>query len=234
MKIIKSTFARLVLIVAIILQSGCGGGDGTENPPIDETKTPGKAVGTLPANGEACADYEEVTNDDTKVLVLFSWNAAQFAQSYILVVSEGSNEVFRNSLNSLNTEVQLDRGKTYTWLLTSVNSDKETIGDTFSFTTPGIPVGNFAPYAAEIAIEFDINTLEMSVSWIGSDEEDDQLSYDITVWENESILMEEVDYIFESIDPITFTSGENYIVEIVSKDSSGNFSISVASEKAPE
>lgn len=233
MKEIKSIITLLLFIPVVSLLSCDDGGGGSEEPPVP-TNPPAKAVGVLPANGEPCSDYDEVTDDDSKVLVAFSWNAAQFAQSYILVISEGASEVFRNSFNSLDTAVQLDRGKTYTWLVISVNEDGQTNGDTFSFTTPGTPIGNFAPYAAQITIAFDTNTLEMSVSWVGSDADDDTLTYDVSVWENESILVEEKDYTLASINPITFIGGAHYSVEVISKDSSGNFSISTASNGAPD
>lgn len=233
MKNIKSTFTQLLLVSAIILLFGCEKGSSTEKQLIDETSTPGKVVGILPANGEPCADYTEVTNEDSKVLVLFNWNAAQFAQSYILVVSESSNEVFKNSFTTLNAEVQLDKGKTYTWYMISINKDKETSGDTFSFTTPGIPVGNFAPYAAEITVEFDNDTFEMQVSWLGNDEDGDSLKYDVKVLESETVLIEYSDLELTSIDPIVFSPGTTYEIEVTSMDSNGNSSKSILNIDSP-
>ncbi len=234
MKEIKRTLLRFA-VVFVVLQFSCSdSGGGSEEPPEDQITPPAKAVGILPVNGEPCSDYQEIVDDNTKVLVAFGWNTAELAQSYILVISEGSTELFRNSFSTLKAEAQLDRGKTYTWQVISVNEDGQTNGDTFSFTTPGTPVGNFAPYAAGITIQFNIESLEMTVSWIGSDEDGDQLTYDVTVWENESILIEEIDYTLNSIDSTVFKSGANYSVEVVSKDSFGNFSISEASGEAPE
>lgn len=234
MKLIKSNLTQLLYICIALLLSSCDGEGNSEEPPVEPLAPPLKAVAVLPENGEPCSVYEEVANDDSKVLIAFKWNAAQSAQNYILTISEGATEVFKNTVNTLETKVQLDKCKAYTWLVISKNEDGQTNGDTFSFTTPGTPIGNYAPYAAIITIEFDTETSEMLISWEGNDKEDDQLTYDVTVWENASILIEEIGYDLESINPISYKKGENYVVKVVSKDSSGDFSVSTVSEEAPE
>ena len=234
MKELKPTIIKLFGVTMIGILFSCGGGGGGEEPPIEQKNPPAKAIGVLPANGEPCSDYEEVSGSDTKVLILFKWNAAQFAQSYEVVVSDGNNEIARKSVGTLETKIELDRGKTYSWQINSINGDGEATSNTNSFTTPGVPVGNYVPYAAEITIGFDTVNLEMTVSWVGNDADGDELTYDITVWENGSIILEETDYAQDSFDPITIKNGEIYTVEVISKDSFGNSSISTTSEEAPE
>ena len=75
--------------------------------------------------------------------------------------------------------------------------------------------------------------MEMSIGWIGNDEDNDVLTYDVKVWENENVLMEEANYTLDSLEPVLFLNGESYSVEVVSKDTSGNFSISTMSVEAP-
>ena len=207
-------------------------GDETPPPSPPENLTPPeKTIGVLPENGEPCADYTVVENDNSKVLVAFKWNAAQNAENYNLVILEGSNEVFSSTFNILETEVQLNRGKTYSWFLTSINEDGETKGDTYSFTSPGTPLGNYAPYAAEITVTF--NT-QMLVSWAGNDEDGDVLTYDVTVKKNELVLMQETDYGDTSINPIDFEAGSSYDIEIISIDPHGSASISTSVVTAPD
>jgi len=237
-KYFKSEFAPLIFLVLITFVScGDGGGgsdDGPEPPPPQGGAPPAKAVGTLPANGEPCSDYEEVAGDDSRVSVLFNWNAAQFADSYVLTVLEGGAEVFNNTFSTLSANVELDRGKTYSWSVTSVNGEGQTGGDSYSFTTPGTPVGNFAPYTAEITVAFDQGALEMTVSWVGSDEDGDPLIYDIEVREEGEAIFGLADLTATAIAPIPYVPGSDYEIEVISRDGSGNFSISVREVAAPD
>ncbi|MBW8243512.1 hypothetical protein K1F50_11925 [Muricauda oceani] len=235
MKTMKSIAQMICFCMTLILCS-CGGGSGGEQPPPEPEPSndlPLKVTGTLPVNGEPCSDYEEVPSDDSMVLIAFNWNEAQFADNYELAVMEGSSEVFSNMYSNLEAQVELQRGKTYTWSVTAINEFGKTPGNTYSFTTPGIPVGNYAPYAAEISVAFNTETMEMSISWVGSDEDDDALTYDIKILENENIILEETGVDANIVDPIQFIDGVDYSVEIISKDTSGNFSISTRSFKAP-
>ncbi len=223
----KNKSILLILIFFnVLISCSSSSEEGTEQQPNEQGNPPAKTVGTLPANGEPCSEYEEVSNDETKISVPFRWNSAQFAQSYLLVVSEGTNEILRNPLSDLQADAILDRGKTYTWRVISVNGNGQTDGDTFSFTTPGTPIGNFAPYAAEITVNFDSVTSEMTVSWVGSDEDGDTLTYDVGIFEEDESIFESFDLAEIIIDPITFVPSTNYVIEVISRDTAGNFSIS--------
>ncbi|MRX64047.1 hypothetical protein [Maribacter luteus] len=234
MKNIKTFIGQLLLIYTVVLFSCCSGEGGSEEPPLIQKNPPSKAVAVLPSNGEPCSDYEEVIDDDSKVLISFKWNAAELAQSYTLVILEGASEVFRNTLNTLETKVTLEKGRTYSWGVISSNEDGETIGDTFSFTTPGRQIGNFAPYTAEISISFDVQNSEMRVSWIGKDEDEDTLRYDIKILENETVLSEFSNLEASSIDPIVYTPSTSYRIEVTSKDNSDNYSVSILNVVSPD
>ena len=228
------TYFSFLLVICITLIS-CGGSSDSNNPPDDEpiAQVPGKSNAILPSSGEPCSDYEDVAGEEDKALVFFQWSSASGADSYEIVVLEGGNQVATASLSTRETEFVLDRGKTFTWTVTAINDDGRTTSDTFSFTSPGIPVSNFAPYAAEISIEFDTNTTEIDISWIGDDEDGDTLSYDINVFENGVLLLEEIDFSTASITPIMYLSGATYTIEVISRDSAGNFSISIVEVVAP-
>ncbi|WP_375325374.1 hypothetical protein [Flagellimonas sp. GZD32] len=222
----------------LILVSSCGGGGEGEQPlpepePEPINNLPAKVIGTLPANGEPCSDYTEVSTDATKVVISFDWQTAEYTDNYELVITESSSEVFKDTYTDTNTQVELQRGKTYSWSVKSINEFGETTGDTYSFTTPGTPVGNFAPYAAEISIDFNTESMEASVSWVGSDEDGDALIFEVKVWENENLLIEEVDYTQESLELFAYIQEGSYTIEVVSKDPLGNFSISTMHIQAP-
>ncbi|MEM8846492.1 MAG: hypothetical protein AAGD17_05245 [Bacteroidota bacterium] len=226
------------LMALMLALTSCGGGDSApsdEQPPDNQPQpqAPAKAVGTLPANGEPCSDFEEIAGEATRISVLFQWNSAASAEDYTLNVLENQTVVSSQSTKSLSASVTLDRGKTYTWSVETSNEAGETTGDTYSFTTPGVPIGNYAPYAAEISVVFDAGSLQIQVSWEGSDEDGDELSYDVSITENESLLFEDFDLSANSIAPITYNPSSTYGIEVVSKDGSGNFSISRISATAP-
>ena len=220
---------QLVFCVSLVVSMSCSDGGGSDDPQVPPTQNenpPARAIGSVPANGEPCTDYQAIVGDDTAVLVAFQWNAAEFAEDYILTVFESGSQIFRETFTVLEANVALDRGKTYTWTVTAVNSDGETISDTYSFTTPGIPIGNFAPYAAEIAATFDTGNSEMVISWTGSDEDGDPLTYDVGVFEEGISVFESTDLAVTSLDPIAVVSDTTYEIVVTSRDTAGNFSIS--------
>lgn len=232
----ENSFSKVVYALTLILFCSCGGGGAGEEPlpePQPANNLPAKVVATLPANGEPCADYTEVPADESKVSIVFNWNSAQYTDSYELVVSGDNTEVFKNSFTGLEAQVELERGKTYTWTVNSINEFGRTTGNTYSFTTPGAPFGNYAPYAAEVSIEFDAGAMEALVSWIGNDEDGDALTFDVKVWENENLLLEEVDYAEEFLESFTYLEEISYSVEVISKDPFGNYSVSTIYVEAP-
>tara|TARA_R110002111_G_scaffold75940_7_gene120338 strand:+ start:239 stop:943 length:705 start_codon:yes stop_codon:yes gene_type:complete len=234
MKMTKSIIINAILVLSSLLFSCSGGSDSAKEPIVKEVNPPTKAIGILPVNGEPCSDYEAVSGNDAQVSISFSWQEAEYAQNYELVVNEGGNEVFRNIFNALVAKVTLNRGKVYTWNIISKNSDGQTNSDTMSFAAPGTPVGNYVPYAAEIAIIFDVTTADLNTSWIGKDEDGDVLTYDVVVKEEGETIAEFNDLTVDTLDPIATSPNMLYTVEVISKDISGNYSISEFSAISPE
>ena len=200
---------------------------------IDKS-VPTKVTGTLPVNGEPCSEFEPIPNDETKVFILFKWNAAQNTINYKLDVLLNNQQVASATVAGLETTVTLDRGKTYTWTVTSKNEFGATESDTYSFTTPGLADGNYAPYAAEISTEFNTSAQLLTVTWIGTDEDNDLLTYDVTISENESVIIEETDIADNSISGIAYSSGTEYGIKVISKDNTGSFSVSEVTANSPE
>ena len=222
MKESKSILFQSITALLIIMLQSCGASGTGEEPPTQKSP-PTKAVGVLPANGEPCSDYDEVSSE-ARALVLFGWNAAQLAQRYEVVVYENGNEAARQGTSALEAKIELDRGKTYTWEVIAINNDGETTSSTYSFTSPGIPIGNYAPYAAEITVEFDSVAMEMSISWVGSDEDGDNLSYDVRVHEAGVLIHESLGQSGTFLEPLPYIPITNYTIEVVSGDDQGSFS----------
>lgn len=229
--------AKLNIVLLIVLGVGLSSCEEPKDMDTvaekEPTKTPGLVQGTLPKNGEPCSDVEAISGEPLKVLVAFQWTSAELANNYDLRVFESQNEIYIETLTSLETTVELDRGKLYSWSITAKNDDGQTESSTFSFTTPGEPIGNFVPYTAVITVEFNTTTSEMDVSWIGSDEDGDTLSYDVLVKEDGESLAEFTSLTVASLNSIPFIPNSSYSIEVTCKDDFGNFSISKHNETAP-
>lgn len=235
----KINLLKYLVLFCTALVFACGGSSDSDDPTDDDPNNPqqqlpGKANALLPVNGEPCSEFEDVDGEPNKALIFFQWSSASFTNSYRVQVLEGGAQVAAESLNGQSTEFVLDRGKTYTWTVTSVNSDGEAISDTFSFTSPGIPVSNYAPYAAEISIVFDIPNMEMDISWSGSDEDGDPLTYDVEVLQEGITVESFIGLTTDSLDPIPFIPGQRYQIRVVTRDNADNYSISVLDEEAPD
>lgn len=224
---------NILLLMAIMLIISCGKGDDSENPDPDPdtntTNMPGKAVATLPANGEPCSEYDAVVGDATKARIKFSWHGASKATSYILKIKEQETLVVDKTISGTSNFIILDKGKTYVWTVTAKNSDGETLSDTNSFTTPGEPIGNYVPYAAVITFSVDDMTDMASLSWVGSDQDTGtgNLSFDVLITENtnELILLEDVTQ--TSIADFSVVSHATYQIKIKTSDQYGSYSISI-------
>ena len=214
------------LALVFVFLNSCDKSTPEETEKQIDKPVPTKATGTLPANGEPCSEFEPIPNDDTKVSILFKWNTAQNAVNYELKVLLGNGQAAITTVGVQEALVTLDRGKTYTWTVTSKNESGSTVSDTYSFTTPGLSEGNYAPYAAEITTEFETITKFLNVSWIGTDEDGDDLTFDVIISENETVILEEIDFVNTSISGIGYIDDTNYTIKVVSKDGSGNFSVS--------
>lgn len=231
MKIQKVTVIVGHLILAFLFS--CGGGS-SDTPPEQGDEMPEKVIGSLPVNGEPCSDYEEVLGNNSMVSILFKWSIAQTAKSYDVIVYEGASEILRKSVTTSETRIELNRGKTFTWQVISKNGTAESKSNTYSFTTPGKPEGNFAPYAADIDVEFNSIAQEMVVTWICNDEDGDTLTYNVKIVQE---LTGEIRYeglIETSLEPIQYIPGTTYYLEIQAIDTFGNFSISKVEGEAPE
>ncbi|APQ18985.1 hypothetical protein [Maribacter hydrothermalis] len=222
------------LAMIFVCLNSCDKSTSTETEKQLEKPIPTKATGTLPVNGEPCSEFELIQNDDTKVSILFKWNAAQNAINYELMVLLGNEQVATTTVGGQEATVTLDKGKTYTWNITSKNENGNTVSDTYSFTTPGLSDGNYAPYVAEITTEFDTVEQILNISWLCTDEDGDDLLYDVVITENETIIIDETDYANTSILEVDYNNDTSYTIKVISKDSTGNFSLSEISVSSPE
>jgi len=228
-----TTTNRILCLISLALIGACSKKDSNNNtntnPPVNQQQNPTKATAVLPVNGDFCTDYSEIPGDSENIKVVFKWSSAQNTNSYRLQVFDSTTEVHSETSTNLETDVTLLRGKAYSWQITTINTDAETTSDTFSFTTPGEAITNYVPYAAEIEMTFDKSASTLTVSWVGDDEDNDTIVYDITIKEGNVELVNEIDLTTNEYGPIDAIADMVYTVEVISKDPTGNISISTKS-----
>lgn len=232
--IYNTIYKVITVFILLVFMSSCDNGGSEEEEMQLEKPVPTKAVGTLPANGEPCSDFEIIPNDDTKVSISFKWTSAQNTTNYDLIVLEGTSEVSNTTVDALQTNVTLSRGKTYTWRVVSKNENNSSISDTYSFTTPGLTASNYAPYSAEITVIFDTTAKLFNMQWTAVDEDGDDLVFDIIISDEQNIIVEENNTSSLFINGTPFTGNTVYTFKVTAKDSNGNFSISETSIISPE
>ncbi|MEQ8419551.1 MAG: hypothetical protein RIB64_06050 [Arenibacter algicola] len=223
----KTLLQRYTMVFTFLIAfiAGCSK-SGSETNKM-ESILPGKAVGILPVNGETCTDFEEVSGEANMATITISWSAAENASSYLVQVFESDVEIGDATATTNQSKFTLEKGKSYSWMVTAKNNNGETQSDTFSFITPGEAIGNYVPFAAEITMLYNTNNGELAISWIGNDGDGDLLTYDVVVMENDAIIEEQEDLTTVELDPINALAGATYNVQVKSKDSFGNFSISI-------
>lgn len=224
--------ASIILIISTFVS--CDKGSDTDTEKQTEKPLPTKAQGTLPANGEPCSDFEIVSNDDSKVSILFKWNASKDAVNYDLIVMDGTQKAAKTTVGATEATLTLDKGRTYSWTVTAKNETGNTVSDTYSFTTPGQAIGNYAPYAAEITLGFNTTNQTLNISWTAEDEDGDSLTFDVEISESEILLQEELELTSNNVEDIPYVNGTMYSVKVTAKDVSGNFSVSEKTATSPE
>ena len=97
-----------------------------------------------PANNTQCLEIDNVT---------FEWNKSENTESYtITIINLDSKEVTNKNSNTNSIEVSLEKGKPYSWQITSKNksTSKTAKSEIWKFYLSGAANTNHAPFPAEI------------------------------------------------------------------------------------
>ncbi len=228
MRTIKN-IKTIFLFVSLGFLTSCGGGGGSSEEQV--VNLPEKPSLSLPANGENCSAYTVVASDNTKAEIGFSWNSAAYASSYVLVITQAGNTILNQTLTSTTYKTILDKGKTYSWTVTAKNNDGINTSATYSFTTPGNPIGNYVPYAAVINFSINSTSSMASLSWVGKDEDSvtADLKYDIEIKQDNTIIQSLTNQTVTSIADFAAVLNSTYQIKINTIDKQGSFSSSVYS-----
>ncbi|WP_299325433.1 hypothetical protein [uncultured Maribacter sp.] len=211
---------KLILMGLLIVS--CGGKDSDNSTPPEE-KVLGDFNLVFPDNNLICTEGEDNGNDG--VSIEFQWSASTNATSYELeITNQETNSTDTRTVTTTSLAAGLPKGTQFSWTVTAILGAKTLASDSWNFYSEGTSTGNFAPFPAEISVS-DNGDGTVNVSWVGEDLDDDLINYDVYIGtsDNLELILENTTNENTSYN---ITAGEQYIVQIVSKDSNDNTSTS--------
>lgn len=212
------------LIFMGLLVTACGGKDDNNNNPPEETE---KELGAFnlvfPENNLICTEGED--NGIDGVSIEFQWSGSTNATSYeIKITNQETNSTDTRTVTTTSLAVGLPKGTQFSWAVTAILGSKTLVSDSWNFYSEGTSTENFAPFPAEISVS-DNGNGSVTISWIGEDLDDDLVNYDVHIGTSDNLELILENTTNESTN-YNITAGEQYIVQVVSKDSNNNTSTS--------
>ncbi|WP_299797454.1 hypothetical protein [uncultured Maribacter sp.] len=208
-----------------LLVASCGGKDDNNNNPPEETE---KELGAFnlvfPENNLICTEGED--NGTDGLSIEFQWSGSTNATSYELeITNQETNSTDTRTVTTTSLAIGLPKGTQFSWAVTAILGAKTLASDSWNFYSEGTSTENFAPFPAEISVS-DNGDGTVNVSWVGEDLDDDLVNYDVHIGTsgNLELILENTT---NENTTYNFTAGEQYIVQIVSKDSNDNTSTSL-------
>lgn len=217
-----------VFVISLLLCSCSGGGSEDEIPvpPPAENKAPSKPILTYPTNNLLCINN----------VLDFEWNASTDsdgdALSYKIEIAtdiQFSQIAFSSDVSGTNKVFTLEKGKAYYWRVKATDSKNKSseYSSTFNFYTEGEGISNHLPFAPELVKpEFNSkeNSGDITLEWIGSDTDNDPLTFDIYFGSNdepELISQNQSEQNFK----VSTTANNTYYWKVVVKDNKGGETI---------
>ena len=181
----------------------------------------------FPLNNTECNEGEIIS--DTETDVLFRWEEATNANSYILQINNLNNGTSRN-ISTLETEflIRILRGTPYSWSVKSLASGTSDTAESevWKFYNAGLPEESHPPFPAE-AINpqngLSVDEGNLSLQWVASDVDNDITSFKIFL-DTSSPPYTEVGITGNSSIDVTVSAGLIYYWQVITTDEVGNSS----------
>lgn len=191
---------------------------------------PTKSVLSLPANNEACTTG--TVTSPTLSSILFKWGGSQNAESYELTIKNlETGIVTTQTTSSTELSVSLARNMPYSWFVTAKTSKVATtaVSDTWRFYNAGEAASSFAPFPADltfprIAQRVTPTAGKITLTWAGSDVDNDIQSYDIYLGTTSSPTLLKAGHTSLSLPDVAVNATSTYYWKVITKDSKGNTS----------
>ncbi len=211
---------KINILLIVLLIFGCS------NEPVEQNTNPVAVSLIFPDNNQECNQGVDVSA--TQSSVTFKWSASANTDSYDVVL-KNLNTQNTTSHSSLTDElaITIQKGTPYSWYVISENLNvvETAQSETWKFYNAGDPIDSYAPFPADLvspamgSILTGITT--QSLSWFGSDIDNDIVSYDVYFGTANPPTMLEVNTASTSVN-VTVAAVNTYYWRVVTKDSQGN------------
>lgn len=212
-------------LLSMIILTGCGGHKGNTPAPA-----PGKAALLAPAQNEVCTQGTVISASQSTVTL--KWAAAANATGYeIKIKNLEDGTTISQTTGNTQFDATLKRNTPYSWSVTSkaANTTTTTQSDIWKFYNSGPAVVNYAPFPAEILAPAMNQTITISngkvtLSWNGSDVDNDIVNYDVYLGDSSSPALLQGKVLESTLKDVSVSVGKTYYWKVITRDSKGNIS----------
>nr|WP_292967097.1 MULTISPECIES: hypothetical protein [unclassified Allomuricauda] len=175
----------IVIICSFILLVSCSSGDGETGNPEPAIETPEAATLVFPYENETCYEGKVLSASESEVT--FEWNPSTHTDSYTIYIKnlkDGQTQTLNTTTFSIAAKLQ--RNAPYSW---QVESKAEGVSETakspvWKFYNAGEGTDTYAPFPAETLYPemgsiIDTSSDLITLSWNGSDPDNDIMEYDV-------------------------------------------------------
>ncbi|WP_350289126.1 hypothetical protein [uncultured Croceitalea sp.] len=194
-------------------------------------KSPEGALLVFPLQNSECTTGTSV--NETLSQVTFEWQPSANTELYVLsVVNLNTNTPQTITTASTSASLSIEKGAPYSWSVISSNSSSDitATSENWLFYNAG-PQINYAPFPAQIIFPASGSTVQaneanqITLSWMGTDVEDDIVSFEIYFSEQNppASLLQTTDATTMELN-VNVISGNTYYWRIITTDETGNTS----------
>jgi len=212
-------------LLAIIITTSCSSEDVQATVTIEDLPT--AATLLFPQNNTECNEGTIVSETETDVL--FEWEEASNASSYILTITNLNTGTSREiSTISNKFLIRILRGTPYSWVVKSKASTGNATADseTWKFYNAGLPEESHPPFPAEVLspqMGVSVDEGNVLLQWEATDVNNDITSYSILLDTINQPVTEVGNLSVNSLN-VNVSSGQVYYWKIITKDAIGNAS----------
>ncbi|SHJ45844.1 hypothetical protein [Pseudozobellia thermophila] len=222
-----NSLAKPCFLILSALLLGCSNGDSDGEPLPGEAPAPKSSVLLFPKKDEAC--YQGDVISPTQTRVRFEWEPSAHTDNYILVLKNlATDEVSEHQTSDTSIALTILRNTPYSWSVISNSNQSPTkaSSETWKFYSSGEGEDNYAPFPADITAPSMGSSVPspVTLSWKGSDVDDDIASYDLYLDTNNPPSQFLANTSNTSIKGIALKSGTVYYWSVITKDKNGSSS----------